>query len=899
MTNESSLAAPLLTTKFKAPPVRADQVERPRLLRKLAPAAGVRFTLISAPAGAGKSTLLSQWRASTERPVAWLSLDARDNALHRFLRYFIAALQQVDACMGMEADDLLWALQPPVVEPLLIRILNDAASAPQPFSLVLDDYHLITESQIHDALLFLINHLPRSLHLVIATRADPPWPLARMRARQELVEIREGALRFTSMEVTALLNDVAGLALPAELVAQLEAQMEGWVAGLHLATLALRESGAEARRELTQRLVDNFAAGHHFLIDYLTEEVLAQQPARLREFLLQTALLERMCGPLCDAVTGGLDGTETLALLARRNTFIVPLDAERRWYRYHHLFATLLQRRLHETFSAEIPALYRRAGEWCEAQDLIEEAMAYALKAGDRHRAAQLVERYGMRFIARGDTATVGHWLAALPEAMIDERLQLSVFRAATAHWTGDRARVYHYLEQAEKLAADLSKKGVEVPVQILGNIDSIRAHTALVAGEVEFARERAERALTRLKYGDILYCKAADGLGGAYWGLGDRAASERAFREAYRSALAGGHRRYAVIPATYVALQQIKQGRLHEAVDTCDSAWKLGTDARERPLPVAGFPAIRLGDVQREWNQLDRAEVTLQQALDLCQRLNHLDILADAHVALARLRLTRGEWESTAEHIAAAEQLVAQTNVDGFVESWLQGIRLRLWLATDQLAAAVQWAEQHDLRPDGELSYYFDLHHIHLARLLLAQAEAENDDSYLHAAQSLLTRLAQAADRAGWIHDLIQVRLLQARAHAMGNEKASARKALAAAVRLAEPGRYTRSFVDEGPVVVALLRQVDEPSSYVSVLLAATVSDGPPQPYRHLPDPLSERELEVLRFLPTHLTSTEIAEALTVSANTVRTHIKNIYGKLGVHSRGEAVARAKALEIL
>jgi LuxR family maltose regulon positive regulatory protein len=314
--------------------------------------------------------------------------------------------------------------------------------------------------------------------------------------------------------------------------------------------------------------------------------------------------------------------------------------------------------------------------------------------------------------------------------------------------------------------------------------------------------------------------------------------------------------------------------------------------------LPVAGFPAIRLGDVQREWNQLDRAEVTLQQALDLCLRLNHLDILADAHVALARLRLARGEWESAAEHIAAAEQLVAQTNVDGFVESWLQGIRLRLWLATDQLAAAVQWAEQHDLRPDGELSYYFDLHHIHLARLLLAQAEAENDDSCLQAAQSLLTRLVQAADRAGWIHDLIQVRLLQARAYAMGSEKASARQALTAAVRLAEPGRYLRSFVDEGPVVAALLRQVDESSSYASMLLAA-VSDGRPQPYRHLPDPLSERELEVLRFLPTHLTSTEIAEALTLSVNTVRTHIKNVYGKLGVHSRGEAVARAKALEIL
>lgn len=905
MTNEEALLVPLLATKFKAPPLRMDLVERSRLLRKLSPTPGVRLTLVSALAGSGKSTLLSQWCASSERPVAWLSLDARDNSLHRFLRYLIAALQQVDKSIGIEAGENLWSLRPPAVESLLTQMLNDVAGASKPFSLILDDYHRITENQVHDALLFLIDYLPPSFHLVIATRADPPWPLARLRVRKELVEIRGDDLRFSSAETATFLNDVAGLALPAELVARLEAQTEGWVAGLQLVALALGNSRPETRRDLTQRLVDNLATGHHFVLDYLAEEVLEQQPADMRAFLLQTSLLERICGPLCDAVTGTAGGTERLHLLAQGNAFIIPLDTERRWYRYHHLFAALLQRRLHESYSNEIPALYERASRWCEAQDLTEEAIVYALEANDLERAARLVESYGIRFVARGDTATVGEWLAALPETIISERLQLCVLRAATAHWTGERASVDHYLQQAERLLVLSRKEGVEEPSHILGYIDSVRANATLTAGNIEGAREGAERAVARLCPGDIIHSQAAIALGGAYWALGQRAASERAFREAYKSALAGGHRRYAVLPATYVALQQIKAGRLHEAAASCEVASELGTAADCRPLPVVGFPAIRLGDLQREWNQLDRAEATLQQALDLCLRLNQIDILADAHLALARLRLARAAWAGVAESVAAAEQLVAGTNVDGFVISWLQGVRLRLWLATGDLRTAARWAEASDLRPHGELSYYFDLHHRHLARLLVARAEAEGNASCLDAALPLLVRLTEAAEAAGWIHELIEIQLLQVRAWHRRGEKASALSALAEAVRLAEPGGYVRTFVDEGPVIATLLSQLDGPYPYLAELLAAVASAAAPararsrQRERGLVEPLSERELEVLRFLPTHLTSTEIAASLTVSVNTIRTHIKSIYGKLGVHSRGEAVEQARALDIL
>lgn len=894
MGDTQTASSPLLLTKFQ-PPLRGGLVARPRLLPRLAPRPGVRVTLVSAPAGAGKSTLLGQWCAAGERPVAWLSLNARDNYLHRFLRYLIAALRQVEVSIELEAGEVPPSLSPPAVESLLIRLLNEVASTPEPFSLILDDYHLVTDDQIHEALLFLIEHLPPTLHLVIATRTDPPWPLARLRARQELVEIRGDDLRFTAGEIATFLNDVAGLALARETLATLEAQTEGWVAGLQLAALALRNAEPEGRQEMTRRLVDNFTAGHHFVLDYLAEEVLAQQPAAIRTFLLQTSFLERMCGSLCDAVTGGRDGVETLRHLAQHNAFVVPLDVQHHWYRYHHLFAALLQRRLRETLATGIVALYRRASGWCEAEELTEEAIVYALEADDLERAARLVEMYGMRFIASGNCSVVAEWLAALPETVVSERLQLCVFRAATAHWTGERARVDHYLRQAEKLLADSNGQG---PAQILGYMDSIRAHAALTGGKVALAREMAERAVDRLHPGDAIHSQAALALGGAYWALGDRSASENAFRQAYTSALAGGHRHYAVIPASYVTLQQIKHGRLQEAAETCRLAWELGTGLEGRPLPVVGFPAIRLGDLQREWNRLDEAGTTLQEALALCQRLNQMDVLVDAYVALARFCLARADWEGAAQKVAEAERLVAHTNVDGFVISWLQGVRLRLWLATGKLAAAVQWADAAGLRPDGELSYYFDLHHIHLARLLLARGSVEGASSHLEVALGLLARLEQAAKRAGWVHELIQIHLLQARAWCERGEDASALAALAEAVRLAEPGGYIRTFVDEGPVVATLLRQArDLPAAYAGRLRAAVV--GAPRSRPDPPEPLSERELEVLHFLPTYLTSTEIAETLTVSPNTVRSHIKHIYGKLGVHSRGEAVARAEELDLL
>lgn len=706
MIDEQRLSSPLLATKFQPPPLRAGLVSRPRLLQKLSPQYGVRITLVSAPAGSGKSTLLTQWRASANRTVAWLSLQPRDNALHRFLRYFIAALRQIEKRIAPDGGEVPPSLKTPAVESLLTALINDVAATAEPFTLILDDYHVITAVRIHEALLFLIHNLPPSLHLVIATRADPPWPLSRLRARRELVEIRGDDLRFTTAEAAAVLNDGAGLELGPELVTALERQTEGWIAGLQLAGLALHAAGDEQRQRRAQQMIENFASGHHFVIDYLTEEVVEQQPVAMRTFLLQTSLLERLCGPLCDALTASSDGTERLCRLERSNAFIVPLDTEGHWYRYHHLFGGMLRRRLEETPGANIPNLYLRASEWCEQENLIEEAIVYALGADDVERAAQLVETYGMRFIASGDTATVAEWLEALPETTIGEHLQLCVFRAAAAHWTGERARVRFYLEQAEKLLTASRKEGLDEPARILGYIDSVRANAALTAGSIESAREGAERAVARLRCGDIIHAQAAIARGGAYCALGERTASERAFREAYTSALAGGHRRYAVIPATYVALQQIKQGCLYEAADTCHSAWESGSAASGGPLPVVGFPAIRLGDLQREWNQLDKAEATLQQALALCLRLNQVDIVADAHLALARLQLAQGQWERATQSVAEAEQLVAQTNVDGFVTSWLQGARLRLWLATGHLAAAVQWAEANELQPDGELSY-------------------------------------------------------------------------------------------------------------------------------------------------------------------------------------------------
>jgi LuxR family maltose regulon positive regulatory protein len=907
-------------------------VLRPRLVERLNAGLGRsglekelgfvrKLTLVSAPAGFGKTTLLSVWVAGCGWPVAWVSLDEDDNDPTRFWAYFIAALQTVCADVGKSAPAVLQSPQPPPIEVLLTGVINKVAVTPDPFVLVLDDYHVIVEQRIHDALTFLVDNMPPQMHLVLSGRADPPWPLARMRARREVIELRAGDLRFTPEEAAAFLNDVMGLGLSMEDVATLDTRTEGWIASLQLAALAIQRTLSVQGREDVSAFIRAFGGSHRLILDYLVEEVLDRQPPAIQEFLLKTSILERMTGPLCDAVcsvgtangsvgaavTGRDDGQAVLVRLDQDNLFLVPLDGERRWYRYHRLFADLLRSRLRQTWPDYAPMLHRRASEWYEGAGFIEEAVAHAFAGGDIERAASLVERHAMHMIVNSKAVTLSWWIEALPDDLVRARPWLCVYRAWTQYWIGRREQVEECLQSAEQALQSMPLPSDDGK-RIAGHIAVIRAYNALVNEEISRVSEMAQTALELVPEGEYMHCMAALILGGANWGRGDVVAAQQAFTKANMAAQKCGYRFLVVSTAYYVGMQQAKQARLYEAFETYRQALELATEASGQELPVAGFPSVRLGDLSREWNDLETASRNLTKGVELCVQWGQADALADGYIALARLQLAQGNLEEAISTLRKAEHLVQRAKVDPWVTCWLDDCRLRLWLATGNLTAAVRWARTSGPRVDGELSYLHDLNHVNLARLLVAQGVRQPSGSYLEQALGLLARLLEAAETAGWINEAIQVLVLQALALQARGDGEGALSALARALDLAEPGGYVRTFVDEGAPIGGLLRQVVARGiavGYAGELLAALEGEtkderrGAEPHSPPLVDPLSEREMEVLRLLTTSLSSPEIAQELFISVTTVRSHIRSIYSKLSVHRRMDAIQRAKELGLL
>lgn len=931
----------LLTTKLYIPPPRPNLVPRPRLIERLNAGLHRKLTLVSGPAGFGKTTLLSEWVHQIESrnrkldngpaslspipniqypQIAWLSLDEEDNDPARFWAYAIAALQTIHAYKDV-GNMVLAALdspQPLLTEALLTGLINEIAAIPQCDHkdhriLVLDDFHIITSPQINDAVAFLLNNLPPPMHLVISTRADPPWPLARLRARRQINELRIDDLRFTATEAAAFLNDVMGLGLSPEDIATLDGRTEGWIVGLQLAALSMKG------REDTSAFIQTFSGSHRFILDYLVEEVLNRQPPDIQEFLLETCILERMTAPLCDVVAKRIDSRDILNQLGRANLFLIPLDDERRWYRYHHLFGDLLRSRLEEVQPGQSSALHRRASEWYAGAELVEEAIAHALAGQDMERAASLVEQHAMQMIVHSKVVTLSRWLDALPDHLIQVRPWLCVYRAWTQYWTGRREQAEKCLQNAEQALQNITLPSpAKGPVlseiegeRIAGHIAVIRAYSALVNEEVSRVVEMAQTALELLPEGEHMRCMASLILGGAHWGRGDVEASQQSFARASADARKSGYRFLAVSATCYAGMQQAKQARLYEALETYREALELAAGPGGRELPVSGFPLVRLGNLAREWNDLETASRELSRGVELCAQWGQTDILADGYIALARLQLAQRDWEQAANTLQKAEQLVRKTKPDPWITCWLDDCRLRLWLSVGNLAAAIRWARGSGLRADGELSYQHDLHHVNLARVLAAQGAQRPSGPYLDQALGLLARLLEAAGTAKWTSEAIRILILQALAFQARGEGEKASAALDSALALAEPGGYVRVFIDEGAPMRLLIsdlrsrigeraRSESEPSSYlllayIDKLLATFPSLGLAEKDEPaIIEPLSERELEVLRLLASHLSRTEIAQELFISVNTARSHIKNIYAKLMVHRRKEAIQRAK-----
>jgi LuxR family maltose regulon positive regulatory protein len=885
------MSEPLILTKLYIPSLRSKIVIRPRLIERLTGGMHCKLTLISAPAGFGKSTLVSEWVAGCERSepkvcVAWLSLDEGDNDPTRFLTYLVAALQTLAPKIGAGVLAALQSPQPPSIESNLTVLLNEIAAIPDNFILVLDDYHLIDAQPIDQALTFLLDHLPPQMHLVITTREDPSLPLPRYRVRGQLTELRAADLRFTPAEAADFLNRVMSLNLAAEDIAALETRTEGWIAGLQLAAISMQG------HQDTASFIKSFTGSHHFVLDYLVEEVLHQQSKSIQTFLLRTSILDRLIGPLCDAVLldPSVSGQETLEYLERANLFIVPLDNERRWYRYHHLFADLLRQRLHQSSTSStgdegrvVAEYHVRASQWYEDHGMELEAFHHAAAANDIERAERLIEGKGMPLYFRGALAPLLSWLETLPTTVLDSWPSLWTTYASVSLATGQAAGIEQKLQAAEAaLAAALQGAEPDDKTRdLIGRIAAIRATLAIYQNQIETIICQSRRALEYLHPNNLAFRTFTTWkLAVAYQIQGDRPAAVRAFTEALSIAQSSGNIITTIVATVGLGGVQKTENQLHLAAETYRRVLQLAVDL---PFDVSSYQAnLGLAHIYYEWNDLEAAEQHGQQSAELSGHIGKSDEFIPCELFLARLKLARRDVAGAAAILAKVDQYMHQHNFIHRLPEVAAAQVLTL-LHQGDLDAAAHLAQKHELP-------------ISQARVYLAQG-------YPSAALGVLEPLRQQAEAKGWEDERLKVIILEAIAHHAHGEKDKAAQLMGDALALAEPGGFIRIFVDEGPPMAALLREAAKHgtvSNYVRQLLAAFgKAEGRTPVTQLLIEPLSEREFEVLRLLGTELNGPEIARELMVSLNTMRTHTKSIYNKLGVNSRQMAIRRAEELDLL
>ncbi len=884
------MSAPILATKLYIPSPRPKVVFRSRLVERLNEGLHRKLTLISAPAGFGKTTLVSEWVAGCERSVAWLSLDEGDNDPTRFLAYLVAALQTIAANIGEGVSGVLQSPKPPPTESILTALLNEITSVPDNFTLVLDDYHVIDARPVDNALTFLLEHLPPQMHLVIVTREDPDLPLARLRVGGQLTELRVTDLRFTPTEAAEFLNQRMGLNLSAEDIAALDVRTEGWIAGLQLAAISLR-----GHKDATG-FIQSFTGSHHFVMDYLVEEVLQQQSESVQTFLLRTSILDRMCSPLCDAVLleRSASRQETLGYLEHANLFIVPLDNERRWYRYHHLFADLLRQRLHQSIASStcdagsgVAELHRRASLWYEENGLEIEAFHHAAAANDVEHAERLIEGKGMPLHFRGAVTPVLNWLKSLPTTVLDDHPSLWTSYASVLLVTGQVTSVEPTLHSAETALKDAEPD--DKTRDLIGRIAAIRATLAAALNQVETIIEQSRRALEYLSHNNLAFRTSTIWkLGYAYHLQGDRAAASQAYNEVISIGKASGNVVFTLMATIGLGILQEAENHLDLAEHSYRSVLQLFGD---QPLPFASEAYLGLARLCYEWNDLDTAQRHAQQSIELARQVENTDRVVACEVFLARLKLARGDAAGATAMLARAEQSVRQHNFVYRIPEVAAAQVLTL-LRQGNLAAAAELAQTHELP-------------ISQARVHLARGDTST-------ALAVLEPLRRQVEAKGWEDERLKVMVLQAVVHHAHGEKDEAVQLLGDALALAEPGGFIRLFVDEGTPMAHLLSEAAAHGimpEYVSKLLAVFEAEeqksedkspqSPAPPAQPLIEPLSQRELEVLRLIAQGLSNREISERLFIALITVKGHNQKIFGKLQVQRRTEAVARARELGLL
>jgi LuxR family transcriptional regulator, maltose regulon positive regulatory protein len=915
---KANAANALLETKLHVPRSRSDAVPRPRLIETVRQGAAHRLTVVVAPAGFGKTTLLSGWLADTDgqaNAVGWVSLDPSENEPALFWAYVIRALQSVHPAAGTQAMALLQSARPPAIETVLTTLINEIDAIDADFTVVLDDYHVIEAAPVHSALAFLLDHLPRRMHLVIASRADPPLPLSRLRARGELTELRAADLRFTLDEASAFLNQAMALDLSPNDTATLERRTEGWIAGLKLAALSLKARGD------VRGFVDAFSGDNRYIADYLVDEVLQSEPERVRRFLLGTAILDRMNGALCDAVTGGTGSQALLEDLERRNLFVVALDDRREWYRYHHLFADVLQKQSVARDPESAQSFHKRASEWYEAHGSPAAAIRHALEAQDVERAANLLEQ---TWPENNRSYESGNWLArvkTLPEGVLRNRPVLTMGYAWGLLNSGELEAAEPRLRDVERWLRTISagSDGPQTPAtqMVVSNearfrslsteLAAARVYLAQALGDVPGTLEHATRALELSPEGDLAARATGTALVAlALWARGDLEAAYRTFSEALATMRTAGHDLDVIRGIFVLGDIRASQGRLREAASIYEGGLRLASEPAHSAAAETDELHLGLSEVHREWNDLASATKHLDAMARAAEQTAHKGNKWRWGMAMARVCEARGELDRALELLSDAAKHERRDPIPRLRP--IPALEARIRIAQGRVDDAMGWVSKAKLSVDDDLSYLREFEHVTLARVLIARHGTRGGERSAAEAVGLLDRLRTAAEAGGRIGSVIEILAVHAVAqHALGNLR-GALDSLTQALACAEPEGYLRVFLDDGSAMRELLRHATArglAGEYTRRVLAAF--DAPRQPVAPsggstvagLIQPLTTREQEILRLIAAGLRNQEIAEHLDISAATVKRHIANAYGKLGVGHRTEALVRAAELKLL
>jgi LuxR family transcriptional regulator, maltose regulon positive regulatory protein len=896
----------LLATKLFIPALRPNRVPRPRLTERMEAGVAGALTLVSAPAGFGKSTLLSEWIHESGRKVAWVSLDEGDNEPVRFFCYLMNALQRLRPGLGEGPLATLQKAQsgaPEVLEPVLTGLLNEVHARGEDLVLVLDDYHLIESPAIHRALQFLLDRLPPCLHVVLATRVDPPLHLSRLRARGQLTEIRAQDLRFTSREAAGFLNEAMGLSLSAGGVEALEERTEGWAVGLQMAALSL-----QGRTDVDD-FIEHFTGSHRFVLDYLTDEVLSRQPEGVRDFLLRTSILGRLSGPLCDAVTGRSDGQAILEDLDAANLFLIALDDTRTWYRYHHLFGTLLRHQLERKVGQDgRAALHERASQWYADHGQPEDALEHALSAGALDRAARLVEENALPRLMRGDVGAPLRWIRSLPAEWVRTRPRLSLGQAWALTLNLQWAEAETSVREAERALEPTpdSEPTLQAQVRVL------RQFLARVRGEADSPVD-----LGREKVPDSdLFLRSMIALdqGMSHREDDDPGPARKAFEEAKALALESQNTLALVVAHSHLAEIEVSGGRLQRGLAMYREGERLAEELAPRggPAPAAVSIAYSgMAEIHREWNDLDAASDLAWKAVEIGRRGGPGGTVLHGMIVMARVRQARGDFEGAFEALAEAEGVMRRTGAPGWVQA-LDAYRSRLLLAQARaegreppLEPVTRWARAVGLLDDWRRPlrnpiflpvYPKEFAHLTLARLFLARGDHEE-------ALDLLLWLREPAQAAGRLRSVLDMLALEGVARNGAGDRKGAVATLRHALTLGEPEGFIRTFADKGVALADLIEEAAPGHAgpeYTHRLLEAFGRERMASPpVQALLEPLSDREVEVLRLISTGLSNADAGRRLYIAPSTVKKHLENIYSKLGTRNRTQAIARARELGVL